>query len=324
MTRRLLLCLATAASSLTAAVLPGATHAQSGSGTTGAAVLQFAGGGRAAALGGAYTAAADIDVLFYNPAGAARLAASASASYQRHVEDIGFVTAAAALRIRGVSAGIALGHLDYGTIAEVRPDPAFAGQRGLETGESVGASETAARMMLAAPLIGRRLLAGASAGLLLVRAAETARAAAVFDAGLQYLAGDGLTLAAALRNAGADIEGALMAPAPMPTELRFGAAYDVPGAVSAPLLVRLSSDAILPTTDQPAALAAGAEATIGGGGRGPAGSLRAGYNGAVGSTGVGRVHFGAGLTMDSFALDYAFQDMGMLGAVHRFGVRWSR
>jgi hypothetical protein len=317
--RRLLVCLAVAAASC----VPAGAAAQTGSGTTGAAVLQLPAGARAAALGGAYAAAADADALFYNPASAAWFSAVAGASYQRHADDIGFATAAASFRVGPAAVGVALAHLDYGSISEVRPDPAFGGQRGAETGRSVGASEVAGRVLIAAPLPGQRVTVGAAAGLVWVGLAETGRLAPVIDAGVQFRAGSGLALGAALRNAGGPLDGARLTAAPLPTELRGGATWDVPFEGPADVRLSVSADAIFPT-DASTTAALGAELLLPTGPRAITGSLRAGYNGTAGAAGVGRISFGGGLARDRFALDYAFQDMSALGAVHRFGVRWTR
>ncbi|CAN5888538.1 hypothetical protein BH23GEM9_BH23GEM9_01110 [soil metagenome] len=297
--------------------------AQSNYGTTGAAVLQLPAGSRAAAMGGAYTAAADGDAIFYNPAAAVWLAASASLAYQRHVDEIGFGTVGATRAFRPVAVALTFGFLDYGTIAEIVPDPAFGGQRGEETGLSASAAEVVGRITLAAPLLRRRLAAGVSAGLLWVSVAETGRIAAVFDAGLQYRAGHGLAFGAALRNAGGPLEGARLGPLDLPTEVRGGVSYLAP-PLAGPVSVTIHADLVAPVNDGPTALAAGAEAAIVTRPDGLSAALRAGYNGTVGPAGVGPLHLGAGITRAEFSLDYVFQDMGVLGAVHRFGVRWSR
>ena len=149
---------------------PAVGRAQEGAGTTGAQVLQFALGGRAGALSGAYTAATgDADVLFYNPAGVADLRAAAALSYQRHVEDITLGTAAGALRTGPVVLGLAAAFLDAGVMQVQEPDPEYGGQRGRQTGATVGASETALRLAAGLPLLSGRLRVGAAAGIVALR-----------------------------------------------------------------------------------------------------------------------------------------------------------
>jgi hypothetical protein len=296
--------------------------AQTGTGSTGAAVLQLPGGARAAGMAGAYVAGTDGDAVFYNPAGAAWIRSAAGMSYQRHVDEIGFGTAAAAVDI-GPVVMLSFGFLDYGSISEVVPDPLFGDQRGQQTGRSVGAMEIVGKAGVATALPGGRLSAGGSVGVLWVSVAETGRTAALFDAGLHYDAGRGVRLGAAVRNAGSDLQGARLAPAPLPGEFRAGVAYR-PLPPGRGLQVSVHADGVAPLNDGTAGVAAGGEIAI------PVSSpditvfVRGGYNGTTGPSGLGRVHLGAGLGQGSFALDYAFQDMDLLGSVHRFGVRWSR
>jgi hypothetical protein len=313
---------------LTVGAAPAApVMAQSGNGTTTAAVLQLPGGGRAAGFGGAYTAASEGDVVFYNPAGAAWLRAWAGLAYQRHAEQISFATAAGALSFGPGVIVASVGMLDFGSIDEIVPDPAFGGQRGMETGNRIGAHDVVARVAVAAPLPGGRLAAGASVGLLWSILAESGRTATVFDAGLQYRAGGGVTLGAALRNAGGPLEGATLVPADLPTEVRGGLAYEVPSSLTGPFTATAHLDLIGPLNDGATTFAIGAEAGIlrtGPASGGVTATLRAGFNGAAGSDGVGRVHVGAGLALGTLAVDYTLQNMGVLGLTHRVGVRWSQ
>lgn len=308
---------------------------QGGTGTTAGTVLQLPAGGRAAGFGGAYTAAADGDVVFYNPAGAAWLPGYASLAYQRHADQIGFATAAGALRVGPAAFQATLAVLDYGSIAEVVPDPAFGGQRGIETGNMVGASDVVARFGAGLPLLDRRVAIGASAGLLWSMLAESVRTTAVFDAGAQYRAGHGLVLGAALRNAGGPLTGANLVPADLPAELRAGLAWQVPARFTGPLHAAAHLDVVERLNEGGTAVALGAEAGIrrtAGGERGGDSAtdgtaltavLRAGYNGAAGDNSVGRLHIGAGLALGAFGLDYTVQDMGVLGITHRVGLRWN-
>jgi hypothetical protein len=298
--------------------------AQSGEGTTTAGVLALPGGGRAAGMGGAYVAGTDVDALFYNPASASWLDGSAGVSYQRHVEDIGFATAAGGGRIGAVGLALSIGYLDFGAVPEVRPDPDYGGQRGRETGEQWGASEAAARATVAIALLDNRLSVGASAGILYINLAETGRTAPIFDGGVQYRISPGLTAGAALRNAGADLTGARLADAPLPSEIRAGIAWLLPVQLARATTALANIDVIGPLRDGRTAPAVGIELRHAPPARALAAALRAGYNAASGSDALGRMHLGAGIDIDGFAFDYAYQDMALLGAVHRLGVRWHR
>jgi hypothetical protein len=322
--RGLIALLAAAACSMSA--VPAA--AQSGDGTTTAAVLQLPGGSRAAGFGGAYTAATDGDVVFYNPAGAAWLAGHASVSWQRQTEQIGFMTGAAAATLGPVALAVTVAMLDFGSITELVPDPAFGGQRGIETGNTVSASDVVARVGIAAPLLGRRLAIGASAGLFWSTLAESARTATVLDAGMQYRASSRVMLGAALRNAGGPLDGANLGPADLPTEIRAGIVYELPPAPARALMAAAHFDVIEPLNGGATAFALGVEggttraATVPGGAS-LAAVLRAGFNGTPGPQGVGRLHAGAGLVLGALAVDYTLQSMGVLGMTHRVGVRWN-
>lgn len=304
-----------------ALLLPGTTAAQARDGTRTAAVLVLPAGARAAALGSAYVAAADVDALFYNPAAAGWLDLAGSAAYQRQFDDVGFATAAGAARIGPATFGLAFGYLDFGSIAEVRPDPEYGGQRGFETGETWDAGEAIARAMLAIHTLDGRLSIGAGGGVLLVFIAETGRTTPVFDAGAQYRVSDRLTAGLALRNAGGDLEGARLAPAPLPTELRGGVAWEVPWTPAPSVSLLATADAVVPFGGGPLA-SAGLEAAYSPDGPVTA-LLRAGWNGTGGAGGVGAGAAGAGIRIGHVAVDYALQDMDVLGLVHRLGLRWS-
>ena len=305
-----------------AAFVPAPARAQEGAGVTGAVVLQLPAGGRAAALSGAYVGASgDADALFYNPAGLHGIDAAASLSYQRHVSDIGAASLGGAYRLGRVVVGVGIAYLDAGEIAVVEPDPAYGGQTGIETGEHVGASEIAARVAAAVPLLGDRLSVGAAAGLVSVSLAEARRAAPVFDLGAQY-ALPLVTIGASLRNFGPEMSGSGLADAPLPTEARLGAAFAWDrgdgwgGAVHADLVAFVE--------ESRTGLALGVEGGILPGAAGSVSAVaRAGFE-AGGEDALGALRLGAGVGMGSFAFDYAYQDFDAFGAVHRVGLRWAR
>jgi len=304
------------------ALAPSLLRAQDGPGTAGAGVLQLMAGSRAPALSGAYAAmAGDADVLFYNPAGIAALRAGASVAYQRYVEDIGLFSGAGAARAGRVVLGASLLVLDYGTIAEIVPDPDFGGQTGTPTGNRVGASELAARVSAGMPLLDDRLRLGVSAGVVRVELAGGARVAPLFDAGAQ-LQLPHVTLGAALRNLGTKLSGRGLADAPLPRELRLGASAALPATGRLGALV--AADFVAALEEGTSGFVAGIEAGLLPSEASPLGAVvRVGYDGAVGDGGIGAVRAGGGLSAGAFSLDYTYQNFDPFGAVHRFGVRWA-
>lgn len=306
---------------LLALATAGSVRAQ-GAGSTGATVLGLLAGGRASALSGAYTGATDdADVLFYNPAGIAGLLRGASLSYQRHVEDIGLATGAGAVRLGPLVVGASAIFLDYGEIREFEPDPNFGGQTGRPTGRTVSASEIAGRVSAATAAMDGRLNLGASLGFISTDLAGASRGAPFLDLGAQY-AISSVTLGASLRNVGGAISGAGLAEADMPTEARLGGMLRMTrptglGAVaSADLVLELNGG----TSGVVAGIEAGLlpDATTGLGAVG-----RVGYNAGTGDGGQGSLLLGGGVSLGPVAVDYAYQNWDLFGALHRVGVRWA-
>lgn len=300
----------------------GAARAQEGAGVSGAVVLQIPAGGRAAAFSGAYTAAhGDPDVLFYNPAGLHTIDAAASLSYQRHVADVGAASISGAMRLGRVALGLGVAFLDAGEISVVEPDPLYGGQAGTETGAVAGASEFAARLGAALP-IGTDLSVGAAVGVVSVSLAEATRSTATFDVGAQYTL-PLVTLGASVRNIGTALSGAGLAKAPLPTEARLGAMIDWQRADGWGASV--GADVVRALEENTTGVLIGIE-----GGLVPAATsgvlavARVGLDAMQMSDGLGAVRLGAGLGIGRFGFDYAYQDFGAFGGVHRVGLRWAR
>lgn len=286
-------------------------------GETGAQVLQFNPGARASALSGAYSAARDADALFYNPAGIAGSRAGASAAYESYSTKVSFGSAAGFTRIGAFSVGASIAYLDAGEIAEVIPDQDFGGNTGTPTGNSVGASESAARLSVALPLQNGRLRLGASIGFVAVGIAEVTSSAPVADLGVQYDLSS-FTLSAVARNLGGTLSGD--GDSPLPTELRLGAV--VPITAARGIGLNVFADAVSRVREGSFTAAAGVEAGLIPKDANAIGLVaRAGYDAEANQ--LSALHFGAGVTIRSIALDYAFQDLDFVGAVHRFGIRWS-
>lgn len=293
-----------------------------GAGQTGPTVLQLTAGSRAAALSGAYTAlGGDADALFFNPAALPSVERAASLSYLRYIADVTLGSAAGVARVGPVSVGLGVQFLDAGEIEETIPDPVFGGERGTSSG-SIGASETAVRLALGAPLFGDRVRLGVGAGFALSDLAGVGCSAPVFDAGMQ-LPIRFVELGAALRNAGGALECDEGGSADLPTEAAVGGAMRFAGPGGLGLV--LSADYITRLNDEDAdGLAAGVEVGFSPGLGRIGGALRAGYGTSSAGNLTNALTLGGGLSMGRVALDYGFQNAEDFGATHRLGVRWVR
>lgn len=305
----------------TAIGLPARAAAQ-GAGATGAQVLQFNAGTRAAAMSGAYTAATrDADAIFYNPAGAADLHAAVSAGYERYISDVTFATASGTFRVGRLNFGVAAAFLDAGGIDEVVPDPDFGGNTGMETGNRVSATEAAARVAAALPLYAGRLRVGAAAGFVSTSLADASSTAPLFDVGAQYDLNIA-TVGASLRNLGSQLNGDGMPDADLPAEARLGAAFELrrPNGIGG----SLHTDVVTRLHERSAGLLFGLEAGLLPSATGVGAVARLGYSAAEGEGGLSAFHAGGAVSLGGFAVDYAYQSLEHFGGVHRVGVRWIR
>ncbi len=112
-------------------------------GAGGPAVLESPGSVRAAGLGGAGVALmGDAGSVFSNPAGLAIIPhISLEAGYYGAPFDAYQVTGALGVRLGQFDVGFGLKHYDFGSEAEVVPDPATGGVTGMPTGATIGARE---------------------------------------------------------------------------------------------------------------------------------------------------------------------------------------
>ncbi len=202
------------------------------------------------------------------------------------------------------------------------PDPDFGGQTGIPTGNTVSASEVAARLTGALPLADGRFNLGASLGYVSTDLAGTGRATPFLDVGGQYLL-SGITFGAALRNIGGALSGGGVADADLPIEARFGAMYGFAretgfgGAVSADIVTALDGGMTGIVAGLEAGLLPHGESRIGA-------VARAGYDAGVGDEGQGALALGGGVSLGPLAVDYTYQNYDLFGSLHRIGVRWSR
>lgn len=305
------------------AVLPAPTAAQEGAGTTAGAVLQLTTGARASGLSGAYSASADdADVIFYNPAGLAPLTGAASLAYQRHVQGISVGSLAGAVRLGPLTAAAGIAYLDAGAIEEIVPDDDFGGERGRATGQTLSATESAARLAVALPLLRDRASVGIGLGIASSDLAGIGRSATFIDVGARAVLHPAAAIAASLRNLGGSMARTGEMEAPLPAEARVGLAL---GLAREGLGARVLVDVISRLEEGSTGFAAGLE-----GGLAPASPdgigavARVGLDAASGGEGLAGLRLGAGVSRGPFGVDYAFQNLEFFGAVHRIGLRWTR
>jgi hypothetical protein len=294
-------------------------HAQDNAGTTGAQVLQFLPGSRAASMSGAYTAVAgDADALFYNPAGIASLRRAATLSYESYVADVAFGSLGVATRLSRFTIGASVAFLNAGDIRVVAPDPEFGGNTGVETGETASASESALRLVGALPLLDGRLRAGVALGFVATALAEQHQTAPIADLGAQYDIGPA-TLGVSLRNMGADLSGD--AEDKLPTEARIGASINAIRAGAG--VVSASAELISRLGEESLTFAGGVEAGLPGTDARPFALLaRVGFDAE--SNQLGALRAGASLGFRDVTFDYTIQQLEFFGTVHRFGLRINR
>jgi len=148
------------------------------------------------------------------------------------------------------------------------------------------------------------------------------RSAPFLDAGVQYLLSR-VTVGASIRNLGGSMSGSGLVEAPLPTELRAGAVFDVAAAQGLGALVAV--DVVTSLEEGSTGMVAGVEAGLRPSGAGTLGAVgRIGYDTAPGENGLGALRLGGGISLAGIAFDYTFQRYDFFGTIHRFGVRWSR
>lgn len=276
---------------------------------------------RAAALGDAYGAASgDPATMFYNPAQlAGRQGTAVSASVERYLASSTLVAAAAARHVGSIGIGAGVLGLDYPRTAEIVADPD--GTSGTETGASIGATELAPMLAVAAG--GARARAGVAIRYVSQTLPGTGNAGgATMDAGLAGEIARGawgrIDLAGAIQHVGSALETGTTS-APLPRTWRVGASLAEHTLACGRWSVLAE---LVGMRDAPVAARGGVEgawalggielAARGGWAAQPAGAL------------ARPLTVGAGLRRDALWLDYAWRRFGVLGSTHRVGLRWSR
>jgi hypothetical protein len=309
-------CARTAGCALALLLLGGAPlRAQDGAGSSAAILLQLAPAPRPLALGGAYAAlGSDAYALFYNAAGLAGASRAVGAAYQAYPVGVAAGSLAGVLPFGHFSLALGVHYLDLGEVEVLEPDPAYAGQRGRPTGETVGGGEVVASAG-AAVAITSALAVGVAGKLLHVGLAGESDAGLAADVGASAgLLGGRLRVGAALQNLGPAVGPGRAAP--LPRMLRAGVALEL-GAAGPGIRTALAAEAV--HLEGRASLAAGLELGYRDG-RGLGVLGRAGFDArARERDAASPVAVGGGIVLGGFRVDYAYRAVGPLGGTHHFG-----
>ncbi len=271
---------------------------------------------RAAALGGAGAAlVGDAGAMFANPAGIATIRhLSIEGSYEPYLAGSAVSSAALALRVSRFTWGFGAQTLDYGSEAEIVPDPATGGRRGMPTGASFHPYEALATTSL---VYRRGLTAfGVTAKYNRQQIGAEVSDAWAGDVGVAVAVFDIMAFGLSVQNLGGDLgNGALL---PRRTRAGLTLNYTDPQGTFR-LLTTLEGQW---TRGQSAVLVQGVEGGVVTGGVGLV--ARLGYATRPAVTDASRVTFGGGIVLSRLAMDYAFQAYDALGGgTHRVGLRWT-
>ena len=298
------------------ALLPIGPSAHLAAQTEGSILTNLPGSTRAGALGGAGAAlVGDAGALFANPAGIATIRhLSIEGSYEPYLAGSAVSAAALALRVQRWTLGFGAQALDYGSEAEIVPDPATGGRRGMPTGASFHPYEALATTSL----VYRRgfVALGVTAKYNRAQIGSDVSDAWAGDVGMAMAVFDIMAIGVSVQNLGGDLgNGALL---PRRTRAGLTLNYTDPQGTFR-LLTTLEGQW---TRDRSAVLIQGIEGGIVTGGVGLVG--RVGYATRPTVTDASRVTFGGGIVLGRLAMDYAFQAYDALGGgTHRVGLRWT-
>lgn len=286
-----------------------ARGAASAAGTSSAAFLRIGWGARPAAMGDAFTGAADdVDSLYWNPAGLTYVKRLQQAfNHNSWIEGVNVEHASFAVRRDKLSVlGAGVGYVNIGDI-----------DRADKYGNAAGfySASDMVFMFSYARVLKPGLSGGATFKIIRERIESASAQSFALDAGAVYELNSRIKLGATLKNLGTGITLA-KTPGPLPLGLRVGAAYEF----SKVLL--LTSDISLPFDDS-LGLHLGGEylypSTI----KGVRLALRAGvktsgmsYLGALSA-----VSLGFGAEKGSIGLDYALSPYGDFGLAHRLSLK---
>ena len=290
-------------------------------------LLRFDASARTAAMGGAYTAAADggVNAMFYNPAIPSPVTSRMpSVSYLNHLTDINAGTLAYSHTLSEIETTLSGGlrFVHWGTI-----------QRRNEVGERTGtfSAGDVALALGAARALGPRMRYGANVHLLHAQLESAQATAVAADLGVLYrVPAHRLALGASLRHLGFSIDEFAKKDPTLPLDLQLGVSKRL---AHLPLLLSLTAYDLNEigtgveggsTLDHVLGhLTFGGELRLG-----EALRLRLGYNhrrsrdtAIADQFDLGGLGGGFGLLVGGVAVDYAYNSWSELGGLHQFTVR---
>ncbi len=291
------------------AALLGAGAPARAAGTSGASFLQVGWGARAAAMGEAFTAAADdVDAVYWNPAGLAYVKRlQETFGHNAWLDGVNNEHAAFALRhSQSTVIGAGIGFLNVGDIERSNKYGYTEGYYGANDMALIGSYARRLKPNLAV---------GGNFKIIRERIESDSAQAFALDAGGVYEMTPRLRLGATLRNLGTGL-GYKTAPAPLPMALRAGAAFQFrPGLL-------LTSDISL-AFDDSLSLHFGGEYLYPSKVKGVTLKLRAGFKTAAMSYlgAMSAVSLGFGAETGAVEFGYALSPYGDLGMSHRLDLK---
>lgn len=285
----------------------------------GSVLAVLPGSTRSAGLGGAGVALiGDAGALFANPAAIAAIRHLAlEGSFEPYVAGTTYSAGAVALRAGRFAWGFGAQVFDYGSEPVIVPDSSTGGRRGIPT----GATFTASDVLATSGLVYRRGLLAAGVSLKYARQQIAGWSADAWggDVGMALAVFDILALGVSVQNLGGDF-GPAGGGAHLPRRTRAGFTMNyVDPQGSYRLLTTIEGQW---PADGPAVLASGIEGGIVASGVGLV--ARVGYVTRSPTSAASRWSVGGGIELRRLHLDYAFQQLALLGGgTHRVGIRWS-
>jgi hypothetical protein len=274
-------------------------------------------GARAAALSGSFVSMTDDPTgLFYNPATLSTLGRTRiSAGYFKNLLDVnaGHVVYAQALQEFHVALGVV--YVDYGTMSRTDASSNVLG--------SFGAHELAA-VAGGAMDVDEASSVGAAVKFISSTLAEYSSSAIALDAGYLYrIPQQHITIGVSVQNIGRQLKTYAGTQESLPIDLRVGITKQ---PEHLPVLLNLDFHRLQESVgnfwDRFSAFSLGAEFLMSSSVR-----LRGGYDSRMRqdtrlgtSAGLGGLSFGGGIVLREYQVDYAFNSLGKIGALHRFTI----